>query len=203
MNISDVKKIARERMKGYCRVCKDCNGSTCSGEVPGMGGAGTGESFKRNYSSLKNIKLVLRTIHNAKDPKTNITILGQELDLPFITAPVTGSSYNMGGYLSEQEYSDDAVLGSIEAGSLAMTGDSGNPQYYLNGLESIKKGNGKGIPIIKPRENSEIIENIKKAEECGAVAVGIDIDGAGLVTMAMSGQPVGPKTIAELKEIKK
>ncbi|RYD05600.1 hypothetical protein N752_08500 [Desulforamulus aquiferis] len=29
----------------------------------------------------------------------------------------------------------------------------------------------------------------------------MDIDGAGLVTMALKGQPVGPKTFEELKEI--
>ena len=39
------------------------------------------------------------------------------------------------------------------------------------------------------------------AEQASAPAVGIDIDGAGLATMAMKGQPVGPKTVGELKEI--
>lgn len=202
MDLKEVKKAARERMKGYCRVCKDCNGVSCAGEVPGMGGTGSGESFKRNYESLKNVKLVLRTMHDAKNPDTSIEIFGQKLELPLITAPVTGSSINMGGFLSEAEYSDDAVIGSINAGTIAMTGDSGNPQFYIDGLNSIKKVNGIGIPIIKPRENSKIIENIRKAEETGAIAVGMDIDGAGLITMALNGQPVGPKTLDELKELK-
>jgi len=30
---------ARKLMKGYCRVCPECNGVACAGEVPGMGGA--------------------------------------------------------------------------------------------------------------------------------------------------------------------
>ncbi|KXZ39347.1 FMN-dependent dehydrogenase, includes L-lactate dehydrogenase and type II isopentenyl diphosphate isomerase [Alkalithermobacter thermoalcaliphilus JW-YL-7 = DSM 7308] len=201
MNLKDVKNLARERMKGYCRVCKECNGVACAGEVPGMGGCGSGESFKRNYESLRNIKLVLKTIHDAKDPDTSVEIFKTKIDLPLITAPVTGSSINMGGYLTEQEYSDAAVMGSIKAGTIAMTGDSANPDFYIAGLNSIKKANGKGIAIIKPRENSKIIENIKKAEESGALAVGIDIDGAGLITMALNGQPVGPKTLEELKEL--
>ncbi|SHJ61638.1 alpha-hydroxy-acid oxidizing protein [Tepidibacter formicigenes] len=201
MDIKELKKLARERMKGYCRVCKECNGIACAGEVPGMGGKGTGESFKRNYEALKNVKLALKTIHDAKDPDMSTEIFGQKLDLPLITAPVTGSSINMGGFLTEAEYSDDVVLGSIEAGTFAMTGDSGNPQFYIDGLNSITKANGIGIPIIKPRENSKIIENIRKAEEVGVIGVGVDIDGAGLITMALHGQPVGPKTVEELKEL--
>ena len=40
-----------------------------------------------------------------------------------------------------------------------------------------------------------------RAKEVKASGVGVDIDGAGLVTMALMGQPVGPKNIHELKEI--
>ncbi|SHH24464.1 alpha-hydroxy-acid oxidizing protein [Tepidibacter thalassicus] len=201
MEIKELKKIAKDRMKGYCRLCKECNGIACAGEVPGMGGKGSGESFKRNYETLKNVKLVLKTIHDVKDPDMSVEIFGKKIDLPFITAPVTGNSINMGGFLTEAQYSDYVVFGSIEAGTFAMTGDSGNPQFYIDGLNSIKKANGIGIPIIKPRENMKIIENIKKAEETGAIGVGIDIDGAGLLTMALHGQPVGPKTVDELKEL--
>ena len=38
-------RAARERMKGHCRVCPVCDGKACAGEVPGMGGLGTGASF--------------------------------------------------------------------------------------------------------------------------------------------------------------
>ena len=82
-----------------------------------------------------------------------------------------------------------------------MIGDSADLTMYEDGLSALKTVNGKGIPIIKPRENKDIIENIKKAESINSIAVGVDIDGAGLVTMALKGQPVGPKTIEELKEL--
>ena len=42
MNIKEVRNQAREKMKGYCRVCPICNGVACAGEVPGMGGSLTG-----------------------------------------------------------------------------------------------------------------------------------------------------------------
>ena len=40
-----------------------------------------------------------------------------------------------------------------------------------------------------------------RAKDIGAAAVGMDVDGAGLVTMALMGQPVGPKNKEELIEI--
>ena len=41
----DMRDKARELYNGSCRVCKVCNGVACAGEVPGMGGKGTGDSF--------------------------------------------------------------------------------------------------------------------------------------------------------------
>ena len=202
MDITEVKQLARERMKGFCNVCRECNGVACAGQVPGMGGAGTGDAFKRNFEALKNVKVVLRTLHNAKDPDTSIEVLGQELSLPLITAPVTGSGINMGGYLTEEQYCDAVVEGSKAAGTMAMVGDSGKPEFYVAGLDSVKRAGGEGIAIIKPRENEAVIEKIKMAEEAGVKMVGMDIDGAGLVTMALFGQPVGPKSVEDLAKIK-
>ena len=48
MNFKEVEKIARENFNGSCKVCKVCNGVACSGEVPGMGGKGSGASFINN-----------------------------------------------------------------------------------------------------------------------------------------------------------
>jgi 4-hydroxymandelate oxidase len=45
MSMSEIRKRARERMGGICRVCRVCDGRVCRGEVPGMGGIGTGASF--------------------------------------------------------------------------------------------------------------------------------------------------------------
>ena len=105
----------------------------------------------------------------------------------------------MGGYVNDAEYSDDVVLGSLDARTIAMIGDTGDPKCFEHGINAIKKAGGQGIAIIKPRANEEIIKRIKIAEEAGAVAVGIDSDGAGLVTMKLFGQPVGPKSFEDLK----
>jgi isopentenyl diphosphate isomerase/L-lactate dehydrogenase-like FMN-dependent dehydrogenase len=201
MDLKEIKVSAKERMKGFCNLCSECNGVWCAGRVPGMGGAGTGESFKRNFEILKKIKIKMKTIHTAINPNTFFTIFGEKLSTPLITAPITGTKYNMGGWVSEEEYVNDIIFGSLDAGTIAMIGDSGDPNCYIHGIEALKKSGGKGIAIIKPRENSEIISRIKMAEEAGAIAVGVDIDGAGLVTMKLFGQPVGPKSPEDLKEL--
>ena len=80
----------------------------------------------------------------------------------------------------------------------------GRWRKYKIGLQAIKKNRGWGIPIFKPREfNQEIIKRIHAAEKAGAKAVGIDIDAISLKTMELKKQPVGPKTVKDLQEIKK
>lgn len=201
MDLKEVRNIAREKMKGFCRVCPVCNGVACAGEVPGMGGALTGSSFKINIEDLSKVKLKLKTIHNAKNPDLKFDFFGTKLEVPIITAPITGTVFNMGNALTEEEYIDSVVNGSIDAGTIAMIGDSANPTFYEIGLEILKKVNGKGVGILKPKGNQVVIESVKKAQNINALAAGMDIDGAGLITMALQGAPVSPKNADELKEI--
>ncbi len=201
MDIKELRKIAREKLVGFCRVCPVCEGRTCAGEVPGMGGIGTGNSFRANLEALAKYKLNMRTIHNVKNPSTFKFFFNQQLSFPVLSAPMTGASYNMGGQLTEAEFIEDIISGSLLADTLGMCGDGADPTFYESGLNAIRKNNGKGIAIIKPRLNDEIIKRIRLAEDAGAVAVGVDIDAAGLIIMAMKGQPVETKTPKELEAI--
>ncbi|TYO96902.1 alpha-hydroxy-acid oxidizing protein [Desulfallas thermosapovorans] len=201
MDLDTLRAEAKKNLKGYCRVCPVCDGRACSGEVPGMGGVGTGRGFQANLESLNRYKLNMRTLHNVKDPDTSCKIFGLTLDTPVLAAPMTGTPYNMGGKLSEREFIGSIISGCKIAGGLGFSGDGADPEMYNSGVQAIAAEGGWGIPVIKPRGQKEVIERIRRAEEAHAVAVGMDIDGAGLVTMALKGQPVGPKTPAELREI--
>lgn len=201
MDMKEVRNVARENMKGFCRVCPVCNGIACAGEVPGMGGSLTGSTFKSNVEDLSKVKLRLKTIHDAKNPNLEFNFFGRDLANPIISAPITGSAFNMGGALTEEEYIDSVVNGSLDAGTIAMIGDSADPSLYDLGLEALKKIDGKGVAILKPKKNEVVIASVQKAGNINAIAAGMDIDGAGLVTMALKGAAVGPKTIDELKEI--
>lgn len=201
MDMKTVRLTAREKLKGFCRVCPECNGKACAGEVPGMGGLGTAASFKANVEALAAFRLNMRTLHNAKNPDTTLELLGQKLSTPILGAPITGNVYNMGGALNEVEWAEAIIQGCLNAGTLGCTGDGADPVMYNSGVDAIAKAEGRGIPFIKPREQGDVFNYIHRAEEAGVFAVGMDIDGAGLITMALKGQPVGPKTKEEMKAI--
>lgn len=202
MNYGEVKKAARENLNGSCKVCPICNGKACAGEVPGMGGKATGAAFTVNIEALDSYKLNMRTIHDAKNPDISLELFGRKMDIPVFAAPVSGTTLNMGGKYTEEEYISWVIGGCRDAGIFPMVGDTAVESFLTTNLQQLKKFNGEGIAIIKPWEsNKVIIEKIKLAEESGAFAVGMDIDGAGLITMALLGKPVSPKTVDEIKEL--
>lgn len=196
MNIKTVRQTAREKLKGYCRVCPECNGKACAGELPGMGGAGTGASFKNNVEALAAYRINLRTLHSAKHPDTKLKFLGQELKTPILGAPIMGNSFNMGGALTEEEWAEAMIQGCLTSGTLGCTGDASDPAMYISGVDVIANAQGRGIPFIKPREQDEVMNCLRRAEQAGALAVGMDVDAAGLITIK-----VGPKSKEEMKTI--
>ncbi|MDR3543436.1 MAG: alpha-hydroxy-acid oxidizing protein [Desulfosporosinus sp.] len=201
MDMKMIRQTAREKLKGFCRVCPECNGKACAGEVPGMGGLGTADSFKSNVEALAAFRLNMRTLHGAKNPSTTYKLFGKELSTPILGAPITGNVYNMGGALNEEEWAEAIIQGCLSVGTLGCTGDGADPAMYKSGVDALVRAQGQGIPFIKPREQEDIFNYLRRAEEAGVLAVGMDIDGAGLVTMALKGQPVGPKTKDEMKAI--
>jgi 4-hydroxymandelate oxidase len=201
LDLKTIRQTGRGKLKGYCRVCPVCDGRACAGEVPGMGGVGSGKSFTANLEALAEYCFRMRTVHMVKKPDTSFLLWGDKLSLPLMAAPMTGVTYNMGGKLSEEEFVTHIISGSVDAGTLGFTGDGADPSMFESGIKAIKKNNGRGIAIIKPRSQKEIISRIRAAEEAGAIAVGVDIDGAGLVTMALMGQAVGPKSVDEIAEL--
>lgn len=201
MNYKEVLKNAKINLNGSCRVCPVCNGKVCSGEVPGMGGKGTGEAFTVNVQALKMHKLNMRVLHSAGNPDTSIDLFGKKMRIPVFAAPVSGTTLNMGGKFTEQEYISWVIDGCLKAGIYPMVGDTAVDSFLITNLEELKKAGGDGIAFIKPWKNSEVINKIHLAEEAGAYAVGMDIDAAGLITLALHGKPVGPKTVSDIKEI--
>ncbi|MGL4912977.1 MAG: alpha-hydroxy-acid oxidizing protein [Romboutsia sp.] len=203
MNFKEVEKAARENLNGSCKVCKVCNGIVCAGEVPGMGGKGSGSSFIQNSKSLEQVKINMRVIHNVSNPDMSIKLFGEVMDAPIFAAPITGTTLNMGGKISERDYIEPVVKGCVNTGIYAMVGDTAVDEFLIENLKVLNENEGKGIVFIKPWENDDIIRKIKLAEEAGAIAVGVDIDACGLVTLSMHGKTVVPKDIKALKELKK
>ncbi|QJB58460.1 alpha-hydroxy-acid oxidizing protein [Pseudodesulfovibrio sp. zrk46] len=199
--MKEIHEKAREMMKGYCRVCKVCDGRACVGEVPGMGGLGTAASFKNNVAALAKVKLNMRLLHDAVSPNPGTTVLGYDLDFPVMAAPIGGVSFNMGGGISEEEYADAVVGGSKAAGLIAGVGDGVPPFIHEAAYAAVEKSDGHGIPFIKPWEGDEMDEKFEKARATGCKVFGMDVDAAGLITLRQMGRPVSPKAPEELSKI--
>lgn len=199
--MKDIRTAARERLKGWCRVCPVCDGRVCAGEVPGMGGAGTGEAFKENVRALNAVKLNLRTLHKATAPDCGITLFGKAIAMPVMGAPMAGGAFNLGGAMAEDELAEALHQGCADAGTFCWSGDGANPALYETGLAAMKQFGNSGIPTFKPQGKDKILERIRKAEDAGACAVAIDIDTAGFINMALQGAPVGPTDPADVAAI--
>ncbi len=192
MEMKEIYKVAREKFKSVCRVCPQCNGRACAGEMPGVGGVGTGSSFIANFDSLARIKVNMRTIHDASDPKMDYDFFGLKLKMPILVAPVAGMAINMGNAMDEKEYLTAMVSGAKEAGSLAFTCDGPNPMFLEAGWEVLRESQGWGAPTIKPRPEEVFLAHARRAEEIGVPVIASDIDAAGIIHMKRAGQPAGP-----------
>ena len=195
----DVLERARESLKGICHLCPVCDMKACAGKVPGIGGIGTGSSAKNNYEALRGLKFKMKLLHDVDKPDMGVELFGQKLALPVIGAAIAGAKVNFAAKIAEKEFAQAQLVGAMEAGTIAMIGD-GPGDLYDDTIAALREA-GKGIAIIKPREFDEIMRRIKMAEEAGALAVGIDVDAAGLVNMRRSGELVRPLNPNILKRI--
>ncbi len=164
-----------------------------------MGGVGTGASFRNNIQALAALRFRMRTIHDAVAPDLAMSLFGQKLSMPILAAPLGGAKLNVNDAMPEEEFSLAPMQGARLAGTIGMGGDGPFPLLYESSLKSVRKVGG--ILIVKPRSQENIIANFRRAEEAGAAAVGIDIDAAGLLNMTRHGQPVGPKTVEQVREL--
>lgn len=203
--VADVLKVAREKMFPRCRVCPECDGVACSGEVPGMGGLDSGRAFRNNIQALAKYDLKMRTFHDVKKPDTSVTIFGTKLSMPILSGITGGVTYNMGlgGKVSEEDYAEGIIGGCVLAGTIGFAADGiGDPlATYETRLKTVAKYRGRAVAQIKPRSQADIIQRIKLIEETGAPFFAIDIDSAGRAARALPGQTVEPKTLDQLREI--
>jgi isopentenyl diphosphate isomerase/L-lactate dehydrogenase-like FMN-dependent dehydrogenase len=201
MTYQEVLENARKKMAPNCRVCKECNGVVCKGEIPGTGGKGNGNAFKICIEFLDSVKIKLDTIYKNEGQDTSVSLFGRNFKYPFFAAPIGGMNLNYNGAITEAEYVDAVVNGTIAAGGAAFTGDGANDSLFLDSLPYIKAAGGEAVPTIKPWKNEKALEKIKLLEEAGAMAFAMDIDSAGLINLALAGKPVSAKSVEELSEL--
>lgn len=201
MNYMEAKEAAKAIENFKCRACPVCNGRVCKGEIPGVGGKGTGSGFMRNYDKINELKLNMDTIYEPGEIDTSIELFGKTFKFPVFAAPIGGLIPCYGEKLTDYDYSKAIVDGCKLAGTVGFTGDGVKDYYFFDPLRAVEEAGGYGIPTIKPWEKEEIMHKLKSSEEKGALAVAMDVDAAGLSILAAAGKPVSPKTVEDLKEI--
>ena len=207
-NLEEVRDIARKSLKGTCAVYPHCDGGDeriCQreayGKPIGLGGAGSGASFKANVTSLSALRLKTRLIGPHFQPDTGFTFCGVDLSMPIMGAPTSG----LGRYtdaINELDFCRATIRGCREAGSITWRGDTWfyTPEEHP-ALDALAMDGGHGIPIFKPRSQDILKKLIERAEKLNCPAVGVDLDGCGSTIMARHGQEVFRKTVADLREL--
>ncbi len=201
MNIQEVWTKAREVMGPTCRVCPECNGKVCHGEIPGVGGIGSGSSFTVCREYLRSVKVLMDLVYEPAEPDTSLELFGRTWSIPFFMAPIGCMGTNYNGYLTDEDYAEYSVGGMIESGSLAFTPDAFYDELFELQLPVIRAHGGLAVPTVKPWAVPKLMDRIRRAEEAGAVAVACDIDSCGNLLVKKAGKAVYPLSPAAMAEV--
>ena len=116
---------------------------------------------------------------------------------------MTGATTNMNNAIDEAQYSSIVVQGSLESGTLGWLGDGATPDKYLSMLSVLKKFEGNGVLICKPRADEGLLkERFQEAEKQGILALGMDIDAFNFKTLVQKNQQGPSRNINDLERIR-
>ena len=186
-----------------CRLCKECNGNACAGEIPGLGGKGKGLSFKRNYSKLQEITLNLDLISEVDTVNTNTKLFGQEVSMPIYVAPIAGIKANYGVDISDYDHIKEMLTATKELNTITFMGDGIDiKNNFIDMINLANSVNTLAIPTMKPWVKEGIDVRLDSINSKNYFAMCMDIDSCGLPLLKNNAIKVEHKTVARLKEFK-
>lgn len=201
MTYQEILDRSRDQIGPYCKSCKICNGLACKNTVPGPGAKGLGTGFIRNYQKWQELCVNMDTICENGSADTTFDFFGHKLALPVMAGPVGAMQLHYGDKHDDLTYNDILVSACAKAGILAFTGDGTNPAVMEGAVKAIAENHGAGVTTIKPWNQELVMQKMDMAKKCGAWAIAMDIDGAGLPFLKNLTPPAGSKTVEQLKEL--
>ena len=182
-----------------CRLCADCDGAACAGELPGMGGVFDGKNFSLNVEGWKKI---IPSIPQEKLQEAAASIVPQKIRL----APITGAEENI-GWPDEESFYAPFYAFAAGLGIKLGVGDGCPDNKLLAGITAIQALNKtasspkKAAVFLKPYPQEKLLE---RAEWALPVAeyIGVDIDSYNIVTMRNKVH-LEKKTAAQLNELRR
>lgn len=201
MDMKEIKANAKA-LCTKCKVCPVCNGLACKGEIPGMGGKGSGSSFIRNVEKLKQVKIRMDVMGGNGEVDTASFLFDNRVSLPVYLAPIAGITNNYGAPISDEDYTRYTLEGAKNAGTIAFTGDGKFPVMFTGPVDVIEELGGIGIPTIKPWQQPGIELRTEYIKDKKIIALATDIDSAGLPLLRNSEIPVENKSVEALRSMK-
>ena len=201
MTYQEILDRSRDQIGPFCKSCKICNGMACKNTVPGPGAKGLGTGFIRNYQKWQELCVNMDTICENGPADTTFDFFGHQLTIPVMAGPVGAMQLHYGDKYDDLTYTDILVTACAKAGILAFTGDGTNPAVMEAAVNAIGENHGAGVTTIKPWNQELVMQKMDMAKKCGAWAIAMDIDGAGLPFLKNLTPPAGSKTVEQLKEI--
>ena len=186
---------------GPCKACQVCDGRACKNTIPGPGAKGRGDVAIRNYACWQDVRVNMDTLHEAAEVSTELELFGRTFALPVFAGPVGAVKLHYGDRFTDAEYNDVLVPASAQAGIAAFVGDGVDPTVLQAGTDAISRVNGAGVPTIKPWDVDTVRKKLELARQCGAFAVAMDVDAAGLPFLQGRKPPAGSKSVDDLRAI--
>ncbi len=182
-----------------CRLCADCDGAACAGELPGMGGVFEGKNFSLNVEGWKKI---IPSIPQEKLQEAAAKVVPQKIRL----APITGAEENI-GWPDEESFYAPFYAFAAGLGIKLGVGDGCPDNKLLAGIAAVQALNKtastpkKAAVFLKPYPQEKLLE---RAEWAMPVAeyIGVDIDSYNIVTMRNKVH-LEKKTAAQLNELRR
>ena len=185
-----------------CKMCKECNGEVCRGLTPGPGGKGQGHTFVRNVAAFKQVKLHMAILGDNVEPVTDISLFGQTYAAPIFAAPISNVKVNYGSLVDEATYLTGLVDGMRHSQLLAFLGDAPAVSTFNLSVAALHDHPKHTIMTVKPWEPSALTQRLGVVLAEHPLAVAMDIDAGGLVSLRSTDPRVSILSIAALKAVK-
>jgi 4-hydroxymandelate oxidase len=201
MDYREVLDRARSNMGPLCRSCPVCDGRACGNAIPGPGAKGTGTVAIRNYQAWQEVLVNMDTLHDAETVDTSFSLFGRTFRIPVFAGPVGAVTLHYGDRYDDASYDEVLVPACADAGIAAFVGDGTDPAVFRAGTDAIARAGGVGVPTVKPWDMDTIAQKVELANDCGAFAIAMDVDAAGLPFLQGLQPPAGPKSAEQLGDI--
>lgn len=201
MTWNEIAAAARPRIGEHCKACPVCDGRACRNAIPGPGAKGVGDVAVRNYAAWRDVRVNMDTLVAGGPVDTSCELLGRRWSMPVFIGPVGDVNRHYGPALDTLSYNRMALAAAAAEGVAAFTGDGVDERLFADSCMAVGEVGGAGVPTVKPWGAAVVAGRMAHVRSCGAFAVAMDVDAAGLPFLKGLEPPAGPKSVDELRLI--